>query len=344
MKPGKSFLKKNKIWLALIAGMLGIHILYMFLEGLSLEELLYAAMLEVCLILAVCIALFVREQKKIKHLENSQRALLSGQPEFEEPKDRLEEIYQQMIETEDIARKMAESANLQQQVEMKDYYACWVHQIKTPIAALRLLLQSQKNDLQEVPGDQEEVYCKQYQSLSDMEEELFRIEEYVNMALQYQRLQSGSNDFVLEKISLDRMIRDGIHKYARTMIRKKIRVQYEGCEDMVLTDEKWMVFVIGQILSNAVKYTLEGEISLSVHHQGIWVYLRIQDTGIGIRSEDIPRVFERGYTGFNGRSDKKSTGIGLYLCQKILKKLGHTIRLESQAGEGTSVWIGFRKS
>lgn len=344
--------------------------IYMFLTGIPFFEIGYAGILEVALIVLVSGGLFAGYYRKIRYLEQGREALLSGQYKFPEPQDILEDLYQQIVEMEDITRKMTESSAAQYQAEMKDYYACWVHQIKTPIAALQLLLQTQRNELSEtfeaefnepdmetslesLPDaaeakkievqNQEGWYQHQNQKLSDMEEELFRIEQYVGMALQYQRLSSETNDFVLERIDLDKVIRSEIRKYARTMIRRKIRMKYAGCEQSVLTDKKWISFVIGQIFSNAVKYTPEGEIEVSVHPQGIWCYLKIQDTGIGIQPEDIPRVFERGYTGFNGHGDTKSTGIGLYLCQKALKKLGHTIRLESEPGEGTAVWIGFQQ-
>ena len=189
----------------------------------------------------------------------------------------------------------------------------------------------------------EEYHIKQLQNLTDMEEELFRIEEYVGMALQYQRLNSNSNDYILKQISLDTVIREVIHKYARIMIRRKIRLHYEKTNASVISDEKWLAFVLEQLLSNAVKYTPGGEIAIEVQEEPQQIWLKIRDTGIGIRSEDIPRVFEKGYTGFNGHEDKRSTGIGLYLCRDALQKLGHTIRIQSEIGEGTVVTVGFYK-
>ena len=161
------------------------------------------------------------------------------------------------------------------------------------------------------------------------------------MALQYQRVNGAGNDFVLEEISLDAAIREVIRKYARTMIRKKLRIQYEGTQQMVLSDEKWITFVVEQVLSNAIKYSASGTIHIEVTQEVNWCYIKITDHGIGIRKEDIPRVFEQGFTGYNGHADKKSTGIGLYLCKQVLNKLGHTIRIESEVGKGTTVWIGF---
>ena len=163
------------------------------------------------------------------------------------------------------------------------------------------------------------------------------------MALQYQRLNSTSNDYILKRISLDAVIREVIHKYAKIMIRRKIRMHYEKTEVTVISDEKWLAFVLEQLLSNAVKYTPEGEITIEVREEPQHIWLEIRDTGIGIRSEDIPRVFEKGYTGFNGHEDKRSTGIGLYLCREVLQKLGHTIQIQSEMGVGTNVKVGFSR-
>ena len=173
----------------------------------------------------------------------------------------------------------------------------------------------------------------------EKQEQLFRIEQYVSMALQYQR--KDSHDYVLHSIALDGIIRDSIHKYAKMMIRKKIGIQYEGCDLVVTSDEKWLSFVVEQLLSNAVKYMQEGVITIQTGQNETEAFLCIEDQGIGIRQEDIPRVFEQGYTGFNGHTDKHSTGIGLYLCKQVLTKLGHTIRITSEPGKGTQVWIGF---
>ena len=127
-------------------------------------------------------------------------------------------------------------------------------------------------------------------------------------------------------------MREAIHKYARLFVRKKIKMELSSIDTQVLTDEKWLEFVIEQILSNAIKYTAGGTIS---------VYLK-EDTGIGIAPEDLPRIFEKGYTGYNGHADKRSTGIGLYLCRKIMRKLSHEITIESEIGVGTKVHLEMR--
>ena len=156
------------------------------------------------------------------------------------------------------------------------------------------------------------------------------------MVLTYLRLDSGSTDYVLKKYDLDDIIRQAVRKYASQFIRKKIRLIYEPLSCEVLTDEKWLLFVIEQVLSNALKYTRSGEISITLE---VPKTLCIRDTGIGIAPEDLPRIFENGFTGYNGRSDKKASGIGLYLCRKICSRLNHKIIITSKVDVGTEVRI-----
>ena len=157
------------------------------------------------------------------------------------------------------------------------------------------------------------------------------------MVLQYLRLGSTANDFVLQTYDLDDMIRQALRKYARMFIGRKLSVNFSETHQKVLTDEKWMVFVIEQLLSNALKYTNAGTISIYGAEGGQGFV--IEDTGIGISAEDLPRIFEKGYTGFNGRRDKKATGLGLYLCKQILDKLGHRIEVASVPGTGTKMTV-----
>ena len=145
---------------------------------------------------------------------------------------------------------------------------------------------------------------------------------------------SNKNDFVLKEYDLDNIIRQAVRKYAPLFIRKKISLDFQPTTYKVLTDEKWLVFVIEQLLSNAIKYTNKGKISIySLENKK----LVIEDTGIGISKEDIPRIFDKGFTGYNGRTDKKATGLGLYLCKNILDKLSHKISIESEVGVKTKV-------
>ena len=160
-------------------------------------------------------------------------------------------------------------------------------------------------------------------------------------------MNSGMNDLVLEMVPADQVVRTAIRKFAPVMIRKKIAIHYDGCLEMVLSDEKWLEFVVEQILSNAIKYSGENHvvtIQMNKKEADNTCELVISDQGIGIRQEDLPRIFEKGYTGYNGRADKTSTGIGLYLCREITKKLGHEIMISSKVGKGTDVTLVFHKN
>ena len=201
--------------------------------------------------------------------------------------------------------------------DMMEYYTTWVHQIKTPIAAMRLQLQGEDSERSR-----------------ELLEELQRIEQYVEMVLTYLRLDSGSTDYVLKNYDLDDIVRQAVRKYASQFIRKRIRLIYGSLSCQVLTDEKWLLFVIEQVLSNALKYTRSGEIEITVEAPKT---LCIRDTGIGIAAEDLPRIFEKGFTGYNGRSDKKASGIGLYLCRRICGRLNQKITVTSEGDVGTEV-------
>ena len=204
--------------------------------------------------------------------------------------------------------------------EIEDYFSMWVHQIKTPIAALNFLL------------DNEEVDVK------IVKQELFKIERYVEMVLTYLRLGSESSDYVIERTDLAGVTKDNIKKYAPLFINKKIKLNYVPHETFVISDKKWLGFAFEQILSNAIKYTKTGgEISIFFEKNK----LIIEDNGLGISEEDLPRIFEKGFTGFNGRYEKKSSGLGLYLCKKTLDNLGHKIIITSKINVGTKVEIIF---
>lgn len=143
------------------------------------------------------------------------------------------------------------------------------------------------------------------------------MEQYVEMVLTYLRMEDMSGDLQFEKVSLDKILKQSVRKYSQMFILQKIRLDYRSVERIVLTDEKWLEFVIEQILSNALKYTKNGgEIRICLEEKRGQECLVIEDNGIGIQAEDLPRVFEKGFTGYNGRADKKSTGIGLYLCKR----------------------------
>ena len=231
----------------------------------------------------------------------------------------IEADYQEVLRTLYDEKQKVTNQMSRQYSDMVEYYTIWAHQIKTPISAMRLQLQGEDNE-----------------NSRELLEELQRIEQYVEMVLTYLRLDSGSTDYLLRRYDLDGIVRQAVRKYASQFIRKKIRLVYEPLSCQVLTDEKWLLFVIEQVLSNALKYTRSGEISITLEAPQT---LCIRDTGIGIAEEDLPRIFEKGFTGYNGRSDKKASGLGLYLCRRICGRLNHTISVTSRVDVGTEVRI-----
>ena len=207
--------------------------------------------------------------------------------------------------------------------DMTEYYTVWAHQIKTPIAAIRLALQNEDTPLsRRLTG------------------EVGRVEQYVQMALTYLRLGSDSSDYVIRSCALDDIVRPAVRRFAGEFIQLKIQLNYQMLNYTVITDEKWLGFVVEQVLSNALKYTPQGSVSIYMEPEGV---LCIRDTGIGIAPEDLPRVFEKGYTGYNGRSHRKASGLGLYLCREILTRLGHSVSAESQVDHGTTIRIDLRQ-
>ena len=356
MKLLAGYVKRNIIWLCLIFLIIMLHLGYMLLINVKSTDVGYSIILDLMIIVVVFIIGFVLYAKKVKKLGKILEHPVEEQKELPEPADDIELAYSDIIENHDIARSEAVNHMQKQQSATRDYYARWVHQIKTPISAARLLLQAQREIMDEMSDENvygcetkeiennsepDENYLRLSDNISELEDELFKIEEYVNVVLQYQRINMSASDYVFEKASLDTIIRTVIRKYAKTMIRKHIQIQYDGTDQNVYTDIKWTEFVLEQILSNAIKYTNKGTIRIQIVNEPNWCFIRVIDSGIGIKSEDLPRIFENGYTGYNGRSQKKATGIGLYLCKQILDKLGHSIRVESEIGKGTTVWIGF---
>ena len=293
----------------------GVFAFLFHLYNLETEAVLYASGLCILITIIVLSATFIFYRKR--HLEyqrilNHIEIMEGGLPN---PKTLSEADAQEMINRLKTICEEEQTARRQERQEHMDYYTIWVHQIKTPISVMRMMLQAEDTK------ENRELLAQ-----------LFRIEQYAEMALGYLRLDSDSSDFIFQEYSLDDIIRQAIHKYAAQFVRKRIRLQYEPVNITVLTDEKWLLFIIEQILSNAVKYTQEGKVTITVTKEKV---LQIADTGIGIAPEDLPRIFEKGFTGYNGRADRKSTGLGLYLCKMAADRLSHQIDADSEAGKGT---------
>lgn len=318
----KSYLKKNiKVYILFIVFIFIFFIMF-YLYNLPLEALIYTGSFCFLAALIASISDYANYKESYKKLNFLEQNILNDLEALPKSLDIRIDYYHKIIEKlYDELEKLTQE-NRQKNTDMVDYYSMWVHQIKTPIAAMNFLL------------DNEEVDQK------ILQQELFKIERYVEMVLTYIRLDSISSDYVITKINLDEVVKDSVKKYATIFINKKIKLNYVSHETMVISDKKWLSFAFEQILGNSVKYSsMNGEITIETSENK----LVIEDKGIGIKEEDLPRIFEKGFTGFNGRYEKKSSGLGLYLCKKTLDKLGHHIEISSTVGKGTRVEITFPK-
>lgn len=318
----KSYIKKNlKIYLLLIV-FIFIFILIFYLYNLPFEALFYSGLLCFVAALIVSIIDFNNYRKSYIDLKYLESNILNSKEDLPKSLDIRVEYYQKIIER---LHNEVEKLKIEDNKKMEglvDYYSMWIHQIKTPIAAINFLL------------DNEEIDVKAFR------QELFKIERYVEMVLTYIRLGSETSDYVIASIDLDEVVRENIKKYATLFINKKIKLNYVSHETYVISDKKWLGFAFEQLLSNAIKYTKSGgEISINISESK----LIIEDNGIGIYEEDLPRIFEQSFTGLNGRYEKKSSGLGLYLCKKTLDKLQHKIEITSEVNKGTKVIVSFPK-
>ena len=318
----KSYLKKNiKVYILFVVFIFIFFIMF-YLYNLPLEALIYTGSFCFLAALIASISDYANYKESYKKLNFLEQNILNDLEDLPKSLDIRIDYYHKIIEKlyEELEKLTQE--NRQKNTDMVDYYSMWVHQIKTPIAAMNFLL------------DNEEV------DLKNLQQELFKIERYVEMVLTYIRLDSISSDYVITKINLDEVVKDSVKKYATIFINKKIKLNYVSHETMVISDKKWLSFAFEQILGNSVKYSSAGgEITIETYENK----LVIEDNGMGIKEEDLPRIFEKGFTGFNGRYEKKSSGLGLYLCKKTLDKLGHHIEISSKVGEGTRIEITFPK-
>lgn len=310
--------------ITVIIACIGIFTTVFYLSNLPLNAVLYAALLSGTALLAVFIYRFVRYYQRccfVGDLRSEVSVTLQNIPPECEP---LEEEYQTLLFDLFERSHEIEEKNDTRYREMLEYYTSWVHQIKTPIAAMKLQLQAEDTS--------------QNRTLL---EDLQKIEQYVEMVLCYLRLDSESTDYLFAEYDIDEILRQAVRRFSSQFITRKIRLIYEPLNCKVLTDEKWILFVIEQVLSNALKYTpSDGTVEITLEEPET---LCIRDNGIGIAPEDLPRIFEKGYTGCNGRADKKASGIGLYLCKRICNNLNHVIKADSIPDCGTVIKINFHR-
>ena len=308
----KSYLYSRRFFLALLILLLGFILLFAFVFDA------YRSLLEyVALLLAFLSFLFIGADAWTAFKSyRSQKLQASAQAQTP-----LEKLLQERVEELEYEQKNQLLVEQEKYNDLLDYYTLWVHQVKTPIAASSLLI-----------GDLKDKEAK-YQ----LEQELFKIESYVHLVLQYLRLESFHDDLVLKQENLADLVREVVKKYALFFIQQGLSLNLHDLDHTIVTDKKWFLVILEQVLSNSLKYTKEGSIEIYFHEDRLY----IKDTGLGIKNADLLRVFERGFSGYNGRLTQQSSGLGLYLSKKIADQLGHKIAIDSQVGQGTTVSIAF---
>ena len=296
-----------------------VNLAVVWLYDLLTEPFLYASLLGLFFLCVLLTVSFLREKQRAK-----QRRVLIDSMDWKvlPPACNLaEEDYEAFICRMGAVLDCTISNTTHARQEALDYYTAWVHEIKTPIAVMKLKLS------EDTP---------EHRALS---EELFRVEQYVDMALSYIRLDSATNDLVIQEYRLDDLITEAVRKYAPQFISKKLRLDYVPTDETVITDRKWFVCILEQLISNAIKYTDMGSVSIRVENER----LTVADTGIGIAPEDIPRIFEKGFTGQNGRIGQKSSGLGLYLAKKAADLLAVNISVQSKVGRGSAFTVDYHR-
>lgn len=210
----------------------------------------------------------------------------------------------------------------------REYIEMWIHEVKTPLAAAKLILENHPSEITQA-----------------MDEEMQQINYYLEQALYYARSNSVEKDYLVKELSLKEMVENAVRANARSLIGNKVKIKMQNLDQMIFSDEKWILFILNQVISNAVKYKKEeAEISFCARSEKNQILLEIKDNGIGISAKDLPRVMDKGYTGTTGRNYQKSTGMGLYLCRKLCEKLQLSFKIESEEMKYTIVTIGFPRN
>ena len=316
----KRFIKENTGGILIYIICTAIFFTVFRLYHLPSEAVVYPSLLSLLAVIIYMSVKYIKYRDKHNSLSYLSTVPDTIAEELSEYTGTIDKDYAKIIENLlDENRRLTEDY-IEKSSDMINYYSTWVHQIKTPISAMYLNLQKDDSKMSR-----------------ELRENLFSIEQYVDMALCYVRLDSSSTDYLFRKCNINKIAKESIRKLSNQFINRGIKLDYRVGDYYAVTDEKWISFVIEQILTNALKYTPEGSISVYMDRDT----LCIKDTGIGILKEDLPRIFEKGFTGFNGRNNKKSSGIGLFLCRTICDRLGHKISAESDVSLGTTVKIDF---
>lgn len=327
----KDYIRGHRLSIGALAGTCCIFAVTFAAYRIPFGAVLYPAILSVALMAVLITVGYMREKKRHDMVQDAiLRKELINETMLPPALTIVEEDYRELVRVLQSERVSAITAVNTKYDNLAEYYTLWAHQIKTPIASMRLKL----------AGNDSEI-------VRAVNSDLLRIEQYVDMVMTYVRLDSDSTDYQFREENIDEIIKPNLRKFSSDFIHKKLSLEYEPVQVSVLTDGKWLGFVIEQLLSNAVKYTQKGTISVKVDVSDVLetaesskkVSIAISDTGMGISPENLPRIFELGFTGYNGRTNNRASGIGMYLCKRVCDNLGIDIQVTSVVGEGTCVTL-----
>ncbi len=312
------YIKSRFSYLTAVVLIAAVFTLVLYSRSIEVFSILYAVLISF-VILFLCSLYFYRRYKSkylnlIRFLEGDE---VSTDIEISDP---MSKLLLEGIEAYKMQSKNLISEDKIRLEEVNKFYTLWAHQIKTPIAALNLLLEERDG--------------------MDLKIEVLKIEDYVNMILAYYRHNSPVTDYSFSKVRVENVVKASVRKYADLFIKNKIKINADFKEMVVISDSKWLEFIISQLISNSLKYTKSGEINILSGDGCIF----IKDSGIGIEKSDLPRIFEPGFTGYNGRIYTKSTGMGLSLVKSVADSLNIKLEVDSSVGEGTTVKLIFDKS
>lgn len=320
----KPFLKSIRYQIYLVVIILTIFALLIWLTRAPFYFFGYASQLTLFVFFLLVLFQWSRYKERVDKVELLNQ---TAHRTFEdETIDSLDEAYEmQYRQLEKEFEQFREETRTKEKDQI-DYFTLWLHQIKTPISVISLILQRSEDE------------SKDKQQL---EQELIYLNNYTHMALNYLKLEETGKELDLADIKLNSVIKEMIKNYSLLFIYNDISLDLNVADEAVLTDRKWLQVLIEQILSNSLKYSPGGSIKI---YMATPTRLMIEDTGSGIRKEDLPKIFEKGYTGLNGRLHEKSTGLGLFLSRRICERLGHKLTIESELGVGTKVTIDFSRA
>ncbi|MDO4814259.1 MAG: sensor histidine kinase [Gemella sp.] len=316
---------KEKIFIitSILLTNLAIILVSVFLYKSAYEPVVYPILLQIILLSIYFINDYSKYKNKKEVIENIKKEGYLEDLSIEEAFNQIENKILDLVKIENSRNKNIIEESKIETKNIHDYYSMWVHQIKTPISALSFLIENTQDE-----------------NKKKLEIELFKIEQYVELVLSYIRLDKGQSDLLAEKVDLKKETNALLKKYSSLIFAKNISIDYGQLNLITISDKKWLSFIIEQILSNAIKYSKD-KTRIKIYQEEN--SLVIEDQGIGISSDNLPRIFDQGFTGFNGRAGQKSSGLGLYLAKKAADKISCHLEISSQVGVGTKVRIKFQE-